>query len=224
MQSNEESENDGFARYCGISPKFRQIIRHQGGKEFSAFFKAHALQIETKADLYEVLSHFRAGLQCARALCRGNSLSMCHNQSQEAYQEKQIQIILPELRAQPHLAFPMTQRLVPGAIRQFLQAGSIVAYTHALAEKAVSVTKDSVDGYLARVIMTTGLALASIFDECHPYLTIFLNVVERLVGRLLVHEGTLALEKKDRSAFYEKNLDFMGLAAAPSGKSLKHLQ
>lgn len=117
----------------------------------------------------------------------------------------------------------MTNRVGPGAIRQFLQSDSIFAYTHALAEKAGSVTKDTADGYLAREIMCTGLALASIFDECHPYPTIFVNIVERLVRRLFVHEGALALEKKDRSAFYEKNLAFMGLASATSGKSLKHM-
>lgn len=71
--------------------------------------------------------------------------------------------------------------------------------------------------------MSTGFALASIFHECHPYPTIFLSIMERFARRLLVHEGALALEKKDRSAFHERNLTFMGLAAAASGKSLKQL-
>lgn len=52
---------------------------------------------------------------------------------------------------------------------------------------------------------------------------IFLNVVERLIRRVMVHEGALALQKKDRSAFYEKKLTFMGLATVASWKSLKHL-
>lgn len=49
-------------------------------------------------------------------------------------------------------------------IRQLHQSGSIVAYTHAFVEKTVPVTKDSADGYLAHEIMSTGLALAAIFD------------------------------------------------------------
>lgn len=49
------------------------------------------------------------------------------------------------------------------------------------------------------------------------------NVIERLGRRLFVDEGAVVLEKKQRSAFYERNLAFMGLAAAASGKALKHL-
>lgn len=140
--SDGESEDDVFAKYCGLSPKFRQIIRHQSGKELSAFFNPHAPQIATKSNLYEVLGHFRAVVQCARALCRFNNLSVSHELTIESYQSKQIPIVLLELRTQPHLSFLMTQRVAPGAIRQFLQAGLIVAYTHALSEKAGSVSKD----------------------------------------------------------------------------------
>lgn len=57
-------------------------------------------------------------------------------------------------------------------------------------------SKDSAERYLARKIISTVLTLASIFNECHPYPTIFLNIVERLVRRVLVHEGALALDKK----------------------------
>lgn len=50
--------------------------------------------------------------------------------------------------------------------------------------------------------MYTGLEIASILDEFHPFPTIFLNLVERLVRCLLIHEGVLAFEKKERSPFY----------------------
>lgn len=82
---------------------------------------------------------------------------------------------------------------------QFLQARSIVAYIIDLEVKEGSVTKAS--AYLVREIMSTRLALAVLFEDCHSYSTIFLNVVHHLVCHLLVHEGTLALDKEERSAF-----------------------
>lgn len=76
----------------------------------------------------------------------------------------------------------------------------MVVYTHELVERAGPLAEDSTDGYFAREIMPKGLALVSFFDDCHPYPTIFLNVVERLVRLLLVHEGALAVDKKEWSA------------------------
>lgn len=72
LGSDSDSGDGGFAKFCGLSPKFQQIIRHQGGTEFAAFFKPHALQITTKADLYEVLGHFRACVHCEHAICHSN--------------------------------------------------------------------------------------------------------------------------------------------------------
>lgn len=71
--------------------------------------------------------------------------------------------------------------------------------------------------------MSTGLTLVSLFDEFHPYPMIFSNAVERLVRRLIVHESALGLDRKDRGAFYEKNLLYMGLGGVASTKSLKQL-
>lgn len=70
--------------------------------------------------------------------------------------------------------------------------------------------------------MFTGLTVTVIVEECHPFPTIFITALKRLMRHLLVHEGALALEK-ERSAFYEKNMAFMGLATATFSKSLKHL-
>lgn len=67
------------------------------------------------------------------------------------------------------------------------------------------------------------MTLAAIFDEFQLSPIILLTSVEPIVRRLLVLEGALALENKERSSFYEKNLAFMGLPAATSGKSLKHM-
>lgn len=125
--SDADSDDGGFAKYCRLSPKFRQIIRHQDGALFAAFFKPQALQISTKSDLYKVLSHFWGGLYCARALCRLNNLSISHQATVESFHSKQIPIVLPDLRAHPQLSFPMKQRVAPGAIHQFLQSRSIVA-------------------------------------------------------------------------------------------------
>lgn len=186
MQDKYGYDDEDLTLFCGLSPKPLQIIKHQEGPEFSAFLKPLALQVATKADFYEALSHFRSGQQCARALCYVNNLSLSHESSEEAFQPKQIPVVLPELRAQPHLSFTLTQRVAPAEIRQFLQARAIVSYTNVLAEKAGSLTKDSADGYLDGEIMCTGFALAVISDELHPYPTIFLNVVERLVRRLMV--------------------------------------
>lgn len=216
-------DDDDFAKFCGLSQKFRQIIHNQRGAEFSAFFKPHALHIATIADLYEVLTHFRSGMQCARGLCRVNNLPIQSRSSPELFQAREIPIVVPRFRAHSHLSIPMTQRVALAAIRQFLQASSIVAYTNGMAAKTGSVKLESADGHLAREILSMGLGLASIFDECHPFPTVFLNVLERLFRRLLVHEDALALDKKEWSAFYEKNLPFIGLASAPSWKSLKHL-
>lgn len=44
--------------------------------------------------------------------------------------------------------------------------------------------------------LSNGLVLASIFDQCHPYQTIFLIIVELLLRRQLVQECGLALGKK----------------------------
>lgn len=52
-ESSEDSSDDdqgackstgdeAFAKYCGLSPKVRQINHHQGGAEFVMFFKHHA--------------------------------------------------------------------------------------------------------------------------------------------------------------------------------------
>lgn len=71
--------------------------------------------------------------------------------------------------------------------------------------------------------MSTGLALDSISDERHRYPNIFLHVAEYLVSRLLVHEDTFAVKKKEQSAFYVNNMDFMGLSEETSGNSLKQL-
>lgn len=209
--------------YCGLSPKFCYIIFHHGGATFANFLKPQALQITTKADLYEVLSYYRDRQQCAHAICRGRSLSLSHKSSPESFQTTQILIMLPDLRAHPNVAFPITQRISPLVIRQLMKASSILAYTNAMADKAGSISKDSADGYLARKIMSTGLVLASPFDECQQHRKIFVNVVEWLVRRILVHEGAPDLEKKERSAFYEKSPAFMGPKARITGKSLKHL-
>lgn len=98
-------------------------------------------------------------MQCARGLCLLNNVAEKHEAEPDAFQEKQIPIVLPDLRAHPHLSMPMTQGVAPAAIRQFMQAGSVVAHTNLLAAKARSISADSADGYLAREIMSTGLAL-----------------------------------------------------------------
>lgn len=76
---------------------------------------------------------------------------------------------------------------------------------------------------MACEIMTTGLALAALFDEFHPYPLIFSTAVDRLVRRLVVHEKALEKDRKDRGGFYEKNIEFMGLGSSASKKSLKLL-
>lgn len=217
------SEDEDTPEFCGLSPKFREIIKYQGGPGFAELFKPLALQVATEAELLESLSFYRGGIKTARALCCANNLSMSHSASKDMFQPKIIPIILPELRSQPHLSFPIRERVAPVGIRHFLQSGSIAAFTTNLAERSGSVNKHPADGYMAREILCTGHTLAALFDECHPYPTVFLSAVERLVRRMLVHEAAVALDKKDRSAFYEKNLAYMGIAPATAGKSLKHL-
>lgn len=46
-----ESEEEDLASFCGLFPKFRQIIRQQGVPEFPVFVKPLALQVTTKSDL-----------------------------------------------------------------------------------------------------------------------------------------------------------------------------
>lgn len=217
------SDDEEGSEFSGISPKFRSIIKHQGGPGFSDFYKPLALQVATKAELFETLTYYRSGIQCSKALCRTNNLTFSHSASKDLFQAKTIPVLLPDSRSQPQLSFPLTQRVAPSAIRHFLLSGSIVAFTHNLAERAGPTSRDTADGYLAREILCTGMTLAAMFDEMHPYPTIFLSSVERLARRLLVLERALTLEKKDRSNFFERNVAFMGIAPATSGKSLKHI-
>lgn len=101
--------------------------------------------------------------------------------------------------------------------------GSIIAYTRNLIYKAGPVNKDSVYGCLAKEILTTGLALVNLFDEYYPYPLVFSNSIEPLVRRLVVHAAALALDRKKRGAFYEKNLVYLCLGLVALSKSLKQL-
>lgn len=212
---------DGEDAFALLYAKFRQVIR-QGGPGFAEFLSPLTLEVTTKTELYQVLEYYRAGVQCARTLCFQNNLPLSHKECKDLFQVRQLPIVLPELRSHPQATFPLAERVAPTEIRRFLQAGSIIAYTRGLADKAGSANKDSADGYLAREILTTGLALVNVFDEFHPYQLVFSNAVERLVGRLVVHDAALALDRKERGAFYEKNLAYLGLGAVASGKSLNN--
>lgn len=212
---------DGNA-FAGLSAKFRQII-YQGGPGFMKFLISLTLIFTTKAGLYQVLQYYRTGFQCARTLCFQNNLSLSHKECKELCQVCQIPVILPEVRSHPQATFPLAQRVAATEIRRFLQAGSIIAYTNGLAENAGPLNKDSAEGYLARDILTTGLSLVNLLEEFHPYPLIFSSAVERLGRRLVSYEAALTRDREDRSAFYEKNLSYVGLRGVASGKSLKKL-
>lgn len=148
---------------------------------------------------------------------------MSHEALKDLLLEKQTPIIFHNLRAQTHISFSVTQLVAPTSIRHFLQLDLIVGYTKDLAERAGPVNKDYADGYLAREILLTGMTLAAILYKCKPYLTVFLTSVASLNGRILVQADAIALEKKGRSSFYEKNLQFIEMAPTTSEKLLKRI-
>lgn len=78
---------------------------------------------------------------------------------------RQVHIVLPELRSHPQATFPLDERVA--TIQRFLQSGSIIACRRILADKAGTADKDSADAYLAREILTAGLALVNLLDEFH---------------------------------------------------------
>ena len=88
-----------------------------------------------------------------------------------------------------------------------------------MARRAGSVEKDSADGYLAREIKVIGLALAALLDEFHPAHVVTSNAVERLVRRLSVLEESISVDRKERGAFYEKKLGFLGIGGSPLPRS-----
>lgn len=179
------------------------------------------LEVSKKTELQELLYYYRSGIQCARTLCYLSNLRLSHSKCKSKFQTRSQPVLLPDFRSVQQVGFPLTERVAPTEIRRFLQAGSVLAYTRLLADKAGAVNKDCADGYMAREIMTMGLTLAALLDELYHYPMIFSNGVERLVRRLVVHEKALDLGKKERGAYCEKNLAY--LARATSGKSLKQL-
>lgn len=76
--------------------------------------------------------------------------------------------IRPERRRANNLNFYPSKKIAPYEIHRFISYGSGRAWEKQLAARAGTPSMDNADGYLARQILTTGLALASILDEFHP--------------------------------------------------------
>lgn len=67
------------------------------------------------------------------------------------------------------------------------------------------------DGYLAREVMVSGLALTALLDEFHPINLVTSSAVERLVRRLVIIEKTLSMERKARGPYFINHLAFLGI-------------
>lgn len=102
---------------------------------------------------------------------------MSHAALSGLFQKRHIQVIITELRAQPHLLFPLKQRVTPTGIRHIPWSGSIFAFTHELSEKSSSVNKESAEGHLYCEILQKILTLMAALDECHLFPVIYLNSV-----------------------------------------------
>ena len=100
-------------------------------------------------------------------------------------------------------------------LNHWLQQGSLVTAFEAMSRRAGIVERETADGYLAREIKVSGLILASFLDELHPDQVTTSTAVERLVRRLVVLEESISIDKKERAAFYEKKLAFMGIGGSP---------
>lgn len=131
LEKGSPPVEDGDDAFACLSAKFRQVIR-QGSPGFAEFLSRLTLEVTTKAELYQVLEYYRAGVQCARTLYFQNNLPMSQKECHDLCQVRQLSIFLPELRSHPQATFPLAERVAPTEICRFLQAGSIIVYTKTL--------------------------------------------------------------------------------------------
>lgn len=65
----------------------------------------------------------------------------------DLFQVRQLSNVLSELRSHSKATLPLAKRVAPTALRRFLQAGSIIAYTRGLGDKAGPANKNSANGW-----------------------------------------------------------------------------
>lgn len=208
--------------FGNLSHKLRQILK-QGGSDFATFFEPMSLEVTTKAELYSLLNYWKEGQRVIQVMCRTNALKVSHDKNRECFQPIRAPLLRPDRRANADLSFPPEKRIATRELRRWMQKGSIIPFVETLESRAGPVDKDNSDAYLAREIKCTGMALAAFLDEFHPNPIIYSSGIERLVRRLVVIEAALEKDKKDRGAFYEKNLSFLGIGGGASPAARQEL-
>ena len=196
--------------FHGLSKHLPQVLV-QGGRDFEDLFDPLQVEVTTVKELRSLFHYFKANQMLTSQLCRANRLDEDPSKCLSQLQESPVYIVRPEYRIQTQLSFPPATRRAPMEIRRWLTHGSIIPWVDRLQAKAGPVERDNADGYLAPEIMVLGMVLASLLDECHPRVVVYLDGVKRLVRRLLVIERALTMERKEGGAFYEKQLSFMGI-------------
>lgn len=127
----------------------------------------------TNTELYQVLEYYRHRVQCARIQCFQNNLPLSNKECKNLGQIRQLPIVLPVLRSHLQTTFPLLEKVDPTGDLSIL-TGGLDHYIHPrLTDKYGPANNYSADGYLARCILTTCLALVNLFDELHPYSLIF---------------------------------------------------
>lgn len=204
------SEEDCKDLFSDLPKKLRVVIK-QGGSKGSKFFSPWANEVTTQAELYKVPRHLKDGKSLSEMICRANGLSINPSGSQDKFQKDPLHIIRPDSRIDGSLIIPITDRIAPKVIKRMMKHGSISTWVESTAAKAGDIDKENSDRYLALEILSNGFNLAALLEECHPGTAVYLNCVESMVRRLLVLEELISTDKKERSGFIKKKLEFMGL-------------
>lgn len=153
---------------------------------FAIYFRPLSLQVTTKDSQYSVLESWREGKQLIHFICRSLGFKVSNDKGRRQYQKVSTPVILVDLKTANRLSFPPHKRVETKDLIRWTQKGSIVPFIENITAKVGQADKDNSDGYLAREIRCTGLALTAFLDEFHPELIVFSSAVQRLVRRLVV--------------------------------------
>lgn len=195
------------ADFPGLLKKMQQVLR-QGGQAFINILEPLQLEITTVPEMQALLKHFRSDVELTRIIARSIGLTVDPVRCMDRLQETPRYFVRPELWADPRLAFLPTQSVAPREIRRWMKNGFILPWLETLTTRFGSVERENADGHMAREILGTGLALATLLDEFHPQVSVFSSTAERLERRLVVFKRALQLKRKDRGLLIEKRLTF----------------
>lgn len=200
-------------KYAALPPRMQQLLA-QGGPRFQELYKPIKYQISTYKDMEALLRYFHEGERFTWDICHSAGLTVDPKECLDLLETAVVFRIRPERRRANNLAFPPSQRRAPFELIRFMGDGSIRQWVENLAARAGNPAKDNADGYPARQILTSGLALCSLLDEFHPQVLIYGAAVERLVRHLLVLERLTMKDRADRGAFLAEKLSFMGIGGS----------